>query len=62
MRYYAVVEESREAEFTFTDEEMKAVGCEDEYEFAYRCANHELSMVDKPMRYINVYTLDEGVE
>jgi len=60
--YYAVVEEHREVEFTFSDEELEDSNCDDEYEFANRCAQHELALAKKPMRYINVFKLDEGVE
>lgn len=58
--YYAIVEEVREIEFTFTDEEMK--GYDDEFIAANAIADDELQYANNPMRYVNVYELDEGVE
>jgi len=60
MRYYAVVEEVRKAEFTFTDEEMKDF--DDEFVAANAFGTHELELVNQPVRYVDVYQIDEGVE
>jgi hypothetical protein len=58
--YYAIVEEVREVEFTFTDEEMGEY--DDEFAAANAIADAELFMVSDPLRYVNVYALDDGVE